>query len=1049
MSLGKEGPAAGKNQPCEVCRGDRRSYLVPSRATHPPVLLDLTEAEQAVLAPLQVEFTKLQRMGPYGYMKAHGAPRISTKKERFNRRAARAGNKVCQQRVLAAHTFLLESCEAYRKFEEAIAGAKRTFYALTEGHLECGLYPVLYPSEIYSDLGARQSLTETAEHLRRSIKRSFEAKMFAPVSDYRCNEPLVLLVYYCYVRTLVTSAVNQRLTSPANYLAEKPICSLYYLRQLLCLKDTCRQLGLPSLMVTLAPRDSPQGFGIPKWLNQELHDCGKTVRERGGSAANVHFAHVIMQVAKVLLAGITAKGRPTQNHLLAHDDEKSNVQGLFVRLETQRRLTLHGHILLWVNKVAGTRLEQQLSCETHSSSPLIREWVQTIQCSSKRTRTGRAVIRQYVEEILVGLQSHCDVITGHSESLPYVCTYSSKLAEQLVQASDIDRVSSSDEQERYAAVRDIMDKIEIGVPEAALSLSSISPTYFWGSQLNIGVPTTLEKLRATKWFGAYIARGEGYRELTALSYIRELKQDFSGPRSRGRPKVVSVGFSLLPHTNPRHYLQYLALHSRYDNETDLQGDSDTPEELRYARLAFARCGADFETENLRARLLREGNTKHFVAAADSAVRAFKKILEHTQNWTRVPRESAILPTPNAEQAAILETVLQGSRARPYVILGRAGTGKSNLLFELVRLCELEGRSVLYSCPTGRLTAEITRRFRALGFARVKVDTCHRAFGLELTRGAYSVRHHALEDYDVVLVDELSMLTARNAERIVDLIGRSKPGILLVFAGDLAQLPPPGVSSAERVSRSQTFWTKCFPRITLRTQVRSEDERLKAFLDIVRSRTPSFKELKAFVDNRSIDRHWYLPSTPSDQAIQVAAEQYPLHKWLVFSNEAVARVNKVKVELDIKRRLEKGLRVLDVFTFTDAALQVVEAVRGTPVMLTENLDIGASLCNGELFTLYDFQPHAVTLQDAYGTFHVVAPQESKDTSELYFPIRIAYASTVHKAQGATLAGVILWLDTDHPDLTEGVGYVGCSRVRSADDLVFFGHVRTRHFRPVLF
>ena len=64
---------------------------------------------------------------------------------------------------------------------------------------------------------------------------------------------------------------------------------------------------------------------------------------------------------------------------------------------------------------------------------------------------------------------------------------------------------------------------------------------------------------------------------------------------------------------------------------------------------------------------------------------------------------------------------------------------------------------------------------------------------------------------------------------------------------------------------------------------------------------------------------------------------------------------------------------------------------------------------------------------------------------YFPIRIGYASTIHKVQGATLKHVTIWLDI--PGM-KGAGHVALSRVQHDEDYLIAGGVGPEHFQPAM-
>src|SRR3982074_705116 len=60
-------------------------------------------------------------------------------------------------------------------------------------------------------------------------------------------------------------------------------------------------------------------------------------------------------------------------------------------------------------------------------------------------------------------------------------------------------------------------------------------------------------------------------------------------------------------------------------------------------------------------------------------------------------------------------------------------------------------------------------------------------------------------------------------------------------------------------------------------------------------------------------------------------------------------------------------------------------------------------------------------------------QKRDCSRTNFPLRLAYAITVHKAQGLTLRKVVLNLE--RKDHSPGLSYVAISRVKKLSSIMF--------------
>ena len=62
---------------------------------------------------------------------------------------------------------------------------------------------------------------------------------------------------------------------------------------------------------------------------------------------------------------------------------------------------------------------------------------------------------------------------------------------------------------------------------------------------------------------------------------------------------------------------------------------------------------------------------------------------------------------------------------------------------------------------------------------------------------------------------------------------------------------------------------------------------------------------------------------------------------------------------------------------------------------------------------------------------------------YFPIRLGYASNVHKVQGDEFDHVTIWLDVEN---MPAAGYAALSRVKDAKNYLIGGKVTRKHFVP---
>ena len=136
-------------------------------------------------------------------------------------------------------------------------------------------------------------------------------------------------------------------------------------------------------------------------------------------------------------------------------------------------------------------------------------------------------------------------------------------------------------------------------------------------------------------------------------------------------------------------------------------------------------------------------------------------------------------------------------------------------------------------PTGQLASEM----RAV-HPEIDVDTSHGAF---LLHRPLQEAMAILTQYDLVVVDEVSMLTAGHFEHILALWKYADQLPCLVLLGDFWQLPVVD-KTAERCEQSAA-WAGHVKTIPFREQVRCKCPALQAKLDILRTAVPSMQQLK--------------------------------------------------------------------------------------------------------------------------------------------------------------------------------------------------------------
>jgi ATP-dependent DNA helicase PIF1 len=369
------------------------------------------------------------------------------------------------------------------------------------------------------------------------------------------------------------------------------------------------------------------------------------------------------------------------------------------------------------------------------------------------------------------------------------------------------------------------------------------------------------------------------------------------------------------------------------------------------------------------------------------------------------------------------------------LTGKAGTGKSTVL-----------RAYLQAAPLQQEIAVLA----STGAAAVLVGgrTFHSFFGLGILEGGQAKTveralrnprlRKRLQETDIVVIDEISMLsgeTLATAEEIARLArNNSEPwGNLRVIAiGDFAQLPP---VTKHRMTPDWAFlhevWARsAFFPIALQTVHRCASAPWNQILNRIREGICD-SSVKNALNDRKLDVPQGTDVTrlfglrqEAESYNRLRLEDLP-DEPVAYSTEYVgdpAALEQIKRNCPIPELLVLKTDALVMIRRNETNGQYVNGSLGYVRGLRENFVRVELLENGQIVEL-----EPVKFEQLNADGEVVAAAKN-------FPLNLAYGTTIHKSQGATLDGVRLRL----AGLWEsGQAYVALSRVRSPDRLYLDG------------
>jgi ATP-dependent DNA helicase PIF1 len=416
---------------------------------------------------------------------------------------------------------------------------------------------------------------------------------------------------------------------------------------------------------------------------------------------------------------------------------------------------------------------------------------------------------------------------------------------------------------------------------------------------------------------------------------------------------------------------------------------------------------------------------------------------------------------NAEQKAAFDAVISGESI---FITGPGGTGKSFLLQTLYANYKgySGGKKIHVTAMTGCAAlllgpwAKTLHSWAGIGLGRSPIDSVVKAIVTDAKKKKRWLHT------DCLVIDEVSMLTPMLLEYL-DTVGREvrkRPepfgGIQLVLVGDFYQLPPVS-KEVQESDKTFAFESPLWPMMVKKTIQLTQ---------ILRQKDPVFQQI--LNEARSGDL------TPESYSIlesrkTMSWKRQEIKPTLLFTkNQDVNSINSHQLD-----KLAGDARVFTAKTvkrpprMQDTAVQMIvdKLDRDAPyevqlsikersqVMLLTNQDPPAGLVNGSRGVVTGFSSDGYPLVKFLNgpAYPVKVPpaswssdseKEDETLTREQIPLRLAYALTIHKAQGASLDSALI--DVGPSTFEYGQAYVALSRVRSLESLFIF-EISQRAFR----
>ena len=384
-------------------------------------------------------------------------------------------------------------------------------------------------------------------------------------------------------------------------------------------------------------------------------------------------------------------------------------------------------------------------------------------------------------------------------------------------------------------------------------------------------------------------------------------------------------------------------------------------------------------------------------------------VEKAMEWVQRKMGLELAPTQR-------EAIGAATRDKVLVITGGPGVGKTTIVRGLIEVFAAKGQRVALAAPTGRAAkrlAESTGR---------EARTIHRLLEFDPGLGRFKRdRDHAL-DADLLVVDEASMVDVVLMNQLLRAV---PPWCCLVLVGDVDQLPSVG------------------PGTVLRDLIDSKVVRVVRLTHIFRQAGASYIVRAAHAINHGQepesapsaagDFFFVEADTPeavTDRLIAMVRDRIPARFGLdPFRDvQVLSPMNKSELGVNMLNQ-----RLQEVLNPPAAGVRQVERFGrtfriGDKVIQVQN-DYQKEVFNGDIGRIVRLDPVEQELVVDYDGREVAYDFDELDE------LALAYACSIHKAQGSEYAAVVIPLHTQHyVMLQRNLLYTGVTRGRKLVALV---------------
>ena len=397
--------------------------------------------------------------------------------------------------------------------------------------------------------------------------------------------------------------------------------------------------------------------------------------------------------------------------------------------------------------------------------------------------------------------------------------------------------------------------------------------------------------------------------------------------------------------------------------------------------------------------------------------------------------------------------------RNVFITGGGGVGKSYLIKQLS-----EELPLVITASTGiaavNIGGQTLHSWAGIGIGDKPIEQI--VGFLNSPKGKNKLRE--INNADFLVIDEISMLNSYILDYVNEVLkqvrGINEPfgGIRVIMVGDMLQLPPVKIGETVEINGANRLIDFCFksyawrelnPYVINLTKVYRQQD--KDFIETLNKIRQGECDLKS---EKLLQKRNFSESTEIDENI---VKLYSVNAKADAENDRRFKALKGKAykfyATDLIRSYIDGKSQMvgptnsklpswdkakyEAFDRDCRVPKVLELKKGARVILLSNTDFNSGLVNSTCGNVYEINDHSVKVKFDNGEECWIQEDnlELKDVknvkiSRTQLPLMLAYALTIHKAQGLTLDKVFIDFDRVFAD---GQAYVALSRAKTLEGL----------------